>query len=185
MIAASDLKRGMVLRTGNHFYQVVSAELHMGGGKMGGVEHIRLKDLQTGSIVDRRFRPEDKIEIVEVERRKLEYLYQDGEFHVFMDLENFEQYPVPGEMIGDKDRFLSEELIVTGQFLETRPLNIEFPEWVDLRVTVSPPPLHEQDSTTGKTVTLENNMEILVPQFIAEGDKVRVNVETGKYMERV
>jgi elongation factor P len=66
-----------------------------------------------------------------------------------------------------------------------RPLNLEFPEWVDLRVTTAPPPLHEQDSTTGYTLTLENNMEILAPQFIQEGDTVRVNVESGKYMERV
>jgi elongation factor P len=88
-------------------------------------------------------------------------------------------------MIGDKARFLSEELIAAGQFLDMRPLNIEMPEWVDLRVTVAPPALHEQDSTAGKTVTLENRMEILAPQFIEEGDVIRVNVETGKYMERV
>jgi elongation factor P len=185
MITASNLKRGVVFRAEGHLYQVMSAEHHMGGGKMGGVEHLRLKDLESGGIVERRFRPEEKIEPIEVEKRKLEYLDQDGDFQVFMDLESYEQFPIPAEMIGDKHRFLSEELIVTGQFLDMRPLNIEFPEWVDLRVTVAPPPLHEQDSTTGKTVRLENNMEILAPQFIEEGDTVRVSVETGKYMERV
>ena len=106
MITASNLKRGVVFRAEGHLYQVVSAEHHMGGGKMGGVEHLRLKDLESGGIVERRFRPEEKIEPIEVEKRRLEYLYQDGDFQVFMDLESYEQFPIPAEMIGDKDRYL-------------------------------------------------------------------------------
>ena len=104
MITASELKRGVVFRAEGHLYQVVSAEHHMGGGKMGGVEHIRIKDLESGSIVDRRFRPEEKIELVEVDKRKLEYLYQDGDFFCAVPAPEGTRYLVlftecPGEAI--------------------------------------------------------------------------------------
>jgi elongation factor P len=81
--------------------------------------------------------------------------------------------------------FLKEDFEVTGVFFEESPLAIEFPESVDMRVVTSPPPIHDQDSSNYKSVTLENGRNILVPPFIKQGDLIRVNVETGKYMERV
>ncbi len=94
MVTASDLKTGMVLRQEGQLYQVLSAELHLGGGKMGGVEHIKLRNLATGAVAERRLRPDERLEVVEVERQRLEYLYQDGEFYVFMNPQSYEQVPI-------------------------------------------------------------------------------------------
>ena len=152
---------------------------------MGGVQHLKLRNLATGAILERRFRPGESVELVEVERQRLQYLYQDDEFHVFMNPENFEQVPIHASQLGDNVRYLKEGLEAQGLFQEEALLSLQFPDHVDLRVTVAPPPLHEQDTTTPKTVILENGMEILAPQFIKEGDLVRVSVETGKYMERL
>lgn len=152
---------------------------------MSGVEHAKLRNLSTGTVVERRYRPDEKLEVVELDRQRLEYLYQDGEHYVFMNPDNFEQTPIHTDLLGDGLRFLKENLEVTGLFFEGRPLVVQFPEWVDLQVITSPPPLHDQETSTYKEVTLENGMEILVPPFIKEGDRVRVNVETAKYVERV
>ena len=170
-----------MLRQEGQLYQVLSAELHLGGGKMGGVEHIKLRNLATGAVAERRLRPDERLEVVEVERQRLEYLYQDGEFYVFMNPQSYEQVPIHADRLGDRVRFLKEEMGVTGLFFEESLLTLQFPEAVDLRVVTSPPPI----TSTYKSVTLENGMEILVPHFIKEGDRVRVNVETGKYMERI
>ncbi len=185
MTPASEIKGGMVLRLDGQLFQVVLSDFHQGTGKMGGQQHVKIRNLATGHVLERRYRPDEKLEVVEVDRRRLEYSYQDGEFHVFMDPETFDQVPIHRDLLEGKIPFLKEELPVTGIFHEKRPLTLQFPEFVDLEVTTSPPPIHEQETSTPKSVTLENGMEILVPPFIKEGDRVRVNVETGKYMERV
>jgi elongation factor P len=152
---------------------------------MSGVEHVKLRVLATGAVLERRFRPDERLESVEVERQKLSYLYQDGDFHVFMNPESYEQVPIHSTQLGNRVRFLREEMEVTGLFVDGSPLALQFPEHVDLKVVTAPPPLHDQETSTSKSVTLENGMEILVPQFIRQGDRVRVSVETGKYLVRV
>ena len=184
IVIASDLKHGMVIRYQGTLHRVVLAELHMGGGKMGGAEHIKLRNLATGAVTERRSRPDERLEVVDVEKQKLTYLYQDGDFYVFMNPESYEQIPIHADQLGKTVEFLREDFEVTGVFFEESPLAIEFPEFVDMRVVTSPPPIHDQESTY-KSVTLENGRNILVPPFIKEGDLIRVNVETGKYMERV
>ena len=147
------------------------------------MEQIKLRNLATGSVLERRFRPEERLEVVEVQKQKLEYLYQDGEFYVFMNPESYDQVSIHTDQLGDKVRFLKDEMMVTGLFFETeRILSLQFPEFVDLRVVTSPPPIHDQETSTSKSVTLENGMEILVPHFVKEGDSVRVDVETGRYI---
>ncbi|GAB4243948.1 MAG: elongation factor P [Acidobacteriota bacterium] len=185
MLPASEIKRGMVLREGSHLLQVLHSEFHMGGGQMGGLQHVKVRNLSTGSTFERRFKPDEKVDVVDVDRRHLEYLYSEGDTYVFMDRETFEQFPIPAHLVGDKAVYLSPDLDVVGLFLEGNPISVQFPETVDLKVVSAPPPLHEQDSNTPKTVQLENGMEILAPQFIKEGDVVRVEIETGKYLERL
>lgn len=185
VIAASALRAGMVIRQNGQLFQVLSAEYHLGGGKMGGIEHLKLRNLATGAVLERRFRSDERLDVVEVERQRLDYLYQDGDFYVFMNPESYEQVPIHSDLLGHKVRFLQENLEVTGLFFEENPLTLEFPEFVDLCVVTSSPPLHDQETSTYKSVLLENGVEVLVPQFIKEGDRVRVHIETGKYMERV
>lgn len=175
----------MVVRAENHLWQVLSSEFHMGSGQMGGLQHAKLKNLNTGVVVEKRFRPDEKLETVDVEKESLEFSYQDGDFYVFMNPQTYDQVSIHRELIGNKDRFLKEGLAVTGLFLEGQPLNLQFPESVELRVVTAPPPRREQETSTLKAVTLENGMQVLTPQFIKEGDLVRVDVETGKYVQRL
>lgn len=185
MILASELKTGVVLFLEGELYKVLSSEHHVGGGKMGGVTHAKLKNLQMGTLWERRFRPDEKLENVSLDRVTLEYLYQDGDDFYFMNPETFEQMPVSKHVIGAVERFLQPEMRIPVEFFEGRPVNIVFPPTVDLRVATTAQPIHTQQDNTLKPATLENRMEILVPQFIKPGETVRVEVETGKYRERI
>ncbi len=184
MIPASNLKAGMIVRLDGHLSQILATEHHMGGGKMGSLEHIRVRNLMTGAVGEKRFRPDERVDMVEVDKQKLDYLYQDTDHYVFMNPRTYDQVPIPADQLGTKTRFLTEGMEVTGLFLDDRAIAILFPEHVDLKVVTSPPALHEQDTSTYKKVTLENKMEILTPQFIKEGDTVHVDTETGKYLGR-
>jgi len=184
MIPASNLKSGMIVRLEGHLSQILNTEHHMGGGKMGSLEHIKVRNLMTGAVGEKRFRPDERVDMVEVDKQKLDYLYQDGDQYIFMNPRTYDQIPIPAEQLGMKSKFLTEGMEVTGLFLDDKPIAIVFPEHVDLKVVTSPPALHEQDTSTYKKVTLENRMEILTPQFVKQGDIVRVDTETGKYLGR-
>jgi elongation factor P len=154
MSTASDLKRGMVIQRDGHPCQVLSSEFHTGSGKMGGIQHVKLKNLRTGIVLDQRFRPDERVEQVETERKKFDHLYRDGEFYVFMNPDSYEQVSIHESELSGKEVFLTEGLEISALFCEGSLLAIDFPEFVDLRVVTAPPPLHEQDTSTYKSVTL-------------------------------
>ena len=186
MIPASELRAGAAIRLDGELYSVTSAEYHAGAGKFGSMVFVKAKSLAGGHLRELRFHPGDKLDDVELERRDMEYLYSDGDGFYFMDPANFEQISLPREAIGPHERFLQPNLKVPVELCEGRPVKVAFPEAVELRVTVAPAPLREHDSgATFKSATLENGMEVLVPQFIKEGDIVKIEVATGKYLERV
>jgi elongation factor P len=185
MIEATKLKAGTVIRVEADLYDVVAAEYHAGGGKMGGAVFVRAKNLKTGHLRELRFRPDERLEDVELERRQLEYLYADGGELCFMNPDTFEQIGLAKEAIGVSEKFLVPNMRVAAQFHEGRLVGVVFPAAVELRVVTAPAPLHEHDVTTYKTVVLENGLEVLAPQFIKEGDLVKIEVATGKYLERV
>lgn len=185
MILGGELKEAIVLRLEGNLFKVLSAEYHAGGGKMGGVVHARLRNVVTGTLWEHRFRPDEKIDTVELDRLNLEFLYQDGDDFIFMNPENFEQLPVSKHVIGPAERFLKPEMQIPVEFFEGRPVNLIFPSSVELQVTTTAQPVHSQQDNVLKSATLENGMEILVPQFIKSGEFIRVETETGKYLERV
>jgi elongation factor P len=185
MIIASGLKEGVVLRVDGELYKVLSSEYHAGGGKLGGVTHAKLKNLLTGTLWERRFRPDEKLENVTLDRLPLQFLYRDGEEFFFMNPDSFEQLAVPKQVIGAVDKFLQPEMQVFVEFFEGNPVHIVFPSSVELKVSTTAQPVHNQQDNVMKSATLENGMEILVPQFIKPGESLRVEVETGKYLERV
>lgn len=185
MIAASDMRAGMVIRLDGELYSVVSAEYHAGGGQFGGTVFARIKNLRTNHLKEWRFHPNDKVEDVALERQEVEYLYTDGTDFYFMNPDTFEQISLPREVIGQREKFLQPNMRIPVELYEGQPINIIFPEVVELKVVSAPPGLREHETSTYKTVVLENGMEVLVPQFIKEGEIVRIEVETGKYLERV
>lgn len=185
MVLAVDVKAGMVLRIDGELYKVISAEYHAGGGKMSGVTHAKLKNVHKGTFWERRFRPDEKLENVDLERVAMQYIFQDGDEFCFMNPETFDQVLISKHLLGAAERFLQPEMRLAVEFFDGRPVNVRFPEFVELKVTATAQPIHTQQDNTPKPATLENGMEILVPQFIKPGEMVRVEVETGKYLERV
>ena len=185
MILGGELRAGVVLRLEGNLFKVLAAEYHAGGGKMGGVVHAKLRNVATGTPWEHRFRPDEKIDTVALERVSLEFLYRDGDDFIFMNPQSYEQLPVSKHVIGPAERFIKPEMEIPVEFFEGRPVNLVFPPFVELQVTTTAQPVHTQQDNVLKSATLENGMEVLVPQFIKPGETVRVETETGKYVERV
>ena len=182
---ASDLKAGVVLQLDKNLYKVLSAEYHTGGGKMGGLVHVKLKDLKTGFFLDRKFKPEERMDTADLDRRVMEYLYKDADGYYLMDPESYEQIQLEKHHLEPFDPFLQPNMKLNLEFLGDEPIHVVFPEWVELQVTSTPPPLGSLQDEVSKPATLSNGMQVQVPQFIKTGDLVKVNVASRKYMERV
>jgi elongation factor P len=185
MILASEMKGGTVFRSGGEMFRVVEATYHMGGGKAGGMVHAKLKNLKTGHFTERRFSPDEKIEDLVLERKNMEYLYNSGDDYYFMDSGTFEQISLSKTVIGPPVRYLKEGMKIPVELHEGVPVQIIFPAEVEIRIAQTGPGIKGGQDTTYKPATLENGLEVLVPQFIQSGDLIRVEVETGKYLERV
>jgi elongation factor P len=184
MVLASQLRPGMAVRYEHQEYKVLAADYHPGQGKMGGVLHARLRSLTTGTLWEHSFRAELKLDELAVEKRSLVYLYADPDACYFMDPESYEQIAVPLSMIGDQARLLQPDLQVPVEFVEGRPVSVEFPSVLEVKITDTAPPLHQQDGAW-KAAKLESGIEIMVPPFIKSGDAIRLDVPNLKYMDRV
>jgi elongation factor P len=185
MVRASDLKAGMVLPLEKNLYKIFHVEYHMGGGKMGGLVHVKLKDLKSGLFADRKFKPEDRVQLADLDRKAMEYLYKDADGYFMMDPESFEQIQLDKQHLEAFDPFLRPNMKLTVEFLGEEPIHVVFPEWVELEVASTPPSLSSLQDEVAKPATLSNGLQIQVPQFIKAGDLVKVNVASKKYMERV
>lgn len=182
---ATELRPGMALRLQGDIYKVISAEYHAGGGKMAGVTHAKLRNLKTGAIWERRFRPDERLEEVELERQPMQFLYADGELSYFMNPETFEQVGVANERRGSVARYLQPEMTLPVEFSAGEPVGVVFPSVVEVRVESTAPPVHSPGSdNVWKAATLENGLTIQIPPFIASGEVIRVEVETATYLER-
>ena len=184
MLNASELYSGQVVKHEGALYRIVASEYHSAGGQLGKMVHARARNITTGHIKEWRFRPEEKVENVELQRYEWEYLYKDGNLFYFMDPATFEQFPLEMDLIGPYSKYLSPNARIHVDAFEGKPVHVDFPP-VILKVISAPPGHHEHESSTLKKVTLENGMEVLAPQFIKEGEYIRLDPETGKYVERV
>lgn len=185
MVEASGLKSGMVIMLEGELHSVISAGYHAGGGQQGSAVFARFKNLKTGHIRELRLHPSDKLEEAALDHQEMEYLYTDGAAFFFMNPDTFEQISFPAETMGAYQKFLHPNMRIPVQLYEGEPVTIAFPPAVELTVASTPPALHEHETSTFKTATLENGMEVLVPQFVKEGDAVRIEVASGKYLERI
>lgn len=185
MIPASAMKPGNVVRFGAEFFKVVESVTHSGGGKAGAMVHAKLRNLLTGHITERRLGTDDKVEDVALTRAKMQFLYKEGDAFNFMNPETYDQVPIPKNAIGPAAAFFKENDVMEVEFFEEKPLSILYPPAVELKVSTTGTGLRGQSDSTFKEATLENGLEVLVPQFIKEGDRIRVDVETGKYLERM
>lgn len=182
---ASELKPGMAIRLESQMFKVLEAGFKAGAGQATGVVKTKLRDLSTGKLYEPHFRPDERIEELELDLQTMEFLYGESESCTFMDPESFEQVAIAREVIGPAQRFLREGMRLPVEFFEGRPVSLVFPPSVELRVVETAPAVHSQQDSTWKEATLENGVQLLVPLFIDRGEMVRVEVETARYLERV
>ncbi len=184
MITASQLRPGTAIRHQGTVYKVVSSEYHAGQGKMGGVAHARLQNIETGTFWEHGFRAEEKLEDLALEKQHMDFLYADAQDLYFMSPETFEQVSIGRAAVGAAEKFLRPDMRVPVEFFEGRPIAVLLPDIVEIRVAATAEPLHSQGDNTWKSARLENDMEVMVPQFIRSGEGIRVDVQSGKYVER-
>ncbi len=185
MIIASDVKAGMALRLDGKLYKVLEAVRHAGAGQMHGFIELKLKDIQFGHFADRHVKQADRLEAIDLSKRRMQYLYSESAACVFMDQQTFDQVRVPKAGMGGAEKFLTEGMELPVEILGDQAISVEFPKVVDIRVKQTGPGVHGGQDTTMKTAVLENGVEILVPHFVETGDLVRVETEKSKYIERV
>ncbi len=159
---------------------------HVKPGKGGAFVRTKLKNLRTGRVLDRTFRSGERVQEADVEDRKMQYLYRDGDSFVFMDTTNYEQLPFSQEQVGDVARYLKESLEVDVLFWRGKPVNVELPAFIEALVTQCDPGIRG-DTASGATkpATIETGAVVQVPLFIKEGEKIRVDTRSGQYVERV
>jgi elongation factor P len=175
----------MTLRVDGALCRVISAEYHGGQGKMGGVMHAKLHDLQTGKERERRFRAEEAVEEVQPDKQSLQFLYSDGALSTFMNPETYEQVAIDTARLGKAAAWLTEETVVPVEFVDGVPLAIVFPEFAEGRVAETAAPHHAPGTdNVWKEAKLENGVTVMVPPFIDVGEVIRVDVASSRYVER-
>lgn len=185
MIAAGEFRNGITFELDEQVFQVVEFQ-HVKPGKGAAFVRTRLKNVVTGATIEKTFTPTDKMPKAHIDRRDMQYLYNDGNLYYFMDTENYEQLPLSAEQIGDYLKFIKENMVVKILSYKGDVFGVEPPTFVELEVTHTEPGF-KGDTATGATkpATLETGAILKVPLFINEGDIVRVDTRTGEYMERV
>jgi len=184
MVIASQVRAGMAIAFEGQAYRVVAAEYHPGQGKMGGVLHARLQNIETRTFREQSLRAEMKLQELPVVRTSLDFLYQDGDQCCFMNPENYEQTEIAAAIVGAGVAFLEPGMSVPVEFVNGRPVHAVFPDQMEAKVADTAPASHQQADSAFKPARLANGAEVMVPQFIKVGDWIRVDLETGKYVDR-
>lgn len=182
---AGDLRNGTTFELDNQVFRVVEFQ-HVKPGKGAAFVRTKIKNVITGAVLERTFNPSEKLQGAEVEKKEMQYLYNDDDLYYFMDVETYEQIPLNKEQLGDSLKYLKENMNVKTLSFKGKVFAVEPPMFVELEVTYTEPGFSGNTTTTsGKPAKLENGLEISVPLFIEIGDKIRIDTRTGEYMERV
>lgn len=185
MINATQIRKGMVLKLDGVLYKVVEANF-VAPGNWKTMMMTRLRSVKDGSLKDYRFRGEDRVDQAYVEEQEMEFLYQNGDEYVFMNHETFDQISFHVDVIGDSAHYLVPNIIFTMEVYEGKPIGIRPPTTVDLKVVQTEPFLRGATvSASNKPAVLETGLQVSVPQFIQEGDVIRIDTRENKYLERV
>jgi elongation factor P len=185
MYTASDLRKGLRIKIDGEPYNIVEFNF-VKPCKGQSLYRCKLRNMITGSQFERTFREVDTFETADMMQKATQYLYKDGDKYVFMDMESYEQIYLTDEQVGDAKNFLIDNLEADILLFEDRPIGVTIPNSVDLRV-MQAEPWAKGDSVSGnyKPVILETGYKILVPPFVEEGEKIRVDTRSGEYLTRV
>ena len=185
MISAGEFRNGVTFELDGNVFQIVEFQ-HVKPGKGAAFVRTKLKNVITGGVVEKTFRPTEKMPKAHIERKDYEYLYSDGDLFYFMDQESYEQMPLNSEQLGDSLKFVKENMVVKVLSYKGNVFGVEPPTFVELEVTDTEPGF-KGDTSTGATkpATLGTGATIMVPLFVDQNDVIRVDTRTGEYMERV
>ena len=185
MISSNDFRPGVHVLLDGEVYVIVASE-HSKVAMRHGLVRAKVRNTKTGSTTERTFRGGERVPLVHLERKTMQYLYTTGEEYIVMDKTTFEQLPLPRALLGDAVRFLTENMDVTVVFHDGTPIGVELPTAVDLRVKETAPGFRGDTVSGGsKPATLETGAVVQVPLFVMAGEVVRIDTRTGTYLERV
>jgi elongation factor P len=185
MAKASEIKVGNILRFNGELVTVVEF-IHRTPGKGGAFYLGKFRNIKTSRIVEARLNTDEQVEICRVETNDYQYLYEEGDYFIVMDNNTFEQFSVSKALFGQSARFIKEGMDVLVSLEGEEPIMAQAPNFVELEITYSEPAV-KGDTSSGalKTATTENGVELKVPLFVNQGDKIKVDTRTGEYVERV
>lgn len=184
MITAGDFRNGLTFDMDGNVMQIIEFQ-HVKPGKGAAFVRTKLRNVITGAVIEKTFNPTDKYPTALVERKEMQYLYNDGELYYFMDMETYEQLPIDASKLGDNFKFVKEEMMCKIMSYKGTVFGVEPPMFVELKVTETEPGF-KGDTATGasKPATLETGATIKVPLFVDIGDVLRIDTRTGEYLER-
>ena len=184
-VVSNDAKPGTYLEVEGTLFCVLEYN-HVKPGKGGAFIRLKLRNLRQGTVVDRTFNSGEKLNSPEIEERKMQYLYQQGEEYIFMDRDTYDQLPISKEVLGDNVNWLKEEMVIDILMYQEEALDIKLPFKVELKVTQAEPSVKGNTVTNvTKEVILETGAKLQVPMFIEEGEILKIDTRTGEYLERV
>ena len=184
MVSAGDFRNGTTLEQDGNVLQVIEFQ-HVKPGKGSAFVRTKTRNVITGAVIETSYNPSDKFPSAVVERRDMQYLYEDGGLYYFMDTENYEQIPLNEKDLTDSFKFVKENEIVKVLSYKGNVFGVEPPNFVVLKITETEPGMKGNTATnTLKPAKLETGAEVRVPLFINEGEEIRIDTRTGEYMER-
>jgi elongation factor P len=184
-IQATRIRKGMLIKVGNDLFRILDLHHLTPGNKRAHIQ-VRMRNIRTQTLADHKFRAEEDVERATLDEREMQYLYNDGDHFYFMDTSTYEQIHISAEALGESKDYLIADAVIRVEFYESEPVGIELPATVDLVVKETVPGIKGATASAQvKPATLETGLVIQVPPFVNEGDRVRVNTETGEYQSRV
>ena len=183
-IQATRLRKGMLIKLGTDLFRILDLHHLTPGNKRAHIQ-CRMRNIRTATLADHKFRAEEDVERATLDEREMQYLYSDGDLFHFMDTASFEQVHISSEALGDSKNYLVADAVIRVEFYELEPVGIELPQTVDLVVKETVPGIKGATASAQvKPATLETGLVVQVPPFVNEGDRIRVNTETGEYQSR-
>lgn len=185
MISASDFRKGATFELDGQVFTIVDF-MHVKPGKGAAFVRTKIRNVVTGGVVERTFNPTEKYPEAIIERKEMQYLYNDGELYYFMDMSTFDQIPLNHEKVEETIKYLKENMFAIIKFYKGEAFSVEPPNFVELEVIETEPGLRGDTATNVlKPATVETGASFMVPLFINTGDKIKIDTRTGEYMSRV
>jgi elongation factor P len=183
-VSTAEFKKGLKIQLDGEPYSIVDFQ-HVKPGKGGAFVRTKLKHMKLGRVIDNTFRAGEKVELVDFDEKRMQYLYRDDRYH-FMDLDTYDQISLAAEEVGDARDFLKENIEVEILFINDSPVTVELPNFIELQITKTDPGIRGDTASGGsKPATLETGAVVQVPLFLNPGDVVKVDTRSGEYLGRV